>query len=403
MAQYVCAFRGRRDAYQVPLALAEAGHLDQFITDFYLTAQGRKLAALMPSHLKKKMFVRFQLGIPDDKINNLFGTTFLEHARHRLGYSPATTLAKLDRRFAYAAARRARESRANLFLYTPYAYEAFVASYRHTPRKILFEFHPHADYQHRLLTEDVEKFSYIKHSYIEETGANLPEPLVRRVRDCWKHADLIVCASSFTKHTLVAAGADPRICEVVPYGIEVSRVKNNLDRQSSEEFKALFVGWGAQRKGLHHLLKAWGQAKLPKNSSLTLVCRYVDPGLMPIIRQTPNVNLIVGTSIEELHKLYNSSTLFVLPSLVEGFGQVYLEALSHGCPVLGTAHTCLPDIGTENDGVFLTKVGDIEALANRLEELSGLTVRNNELRQKARVCAASHSWSDFRAQIKRLL
>jgi hypothetical protein len=35
MSQYICAFRGRRDNYQVPLALAEKGLLKQIITDFY--------------------------------------------------------------------------------------------------------------------------------------------------------------------------------------------------------------------------------------------------------------------------------------------------------------------------------------------------------------------------------
>ena len=38
MSHYVCAFRGRRDNYQVPLTLAEAGQLDRFITDAYVPA-----------------------------------------------------------------------------------------------------------------------------------------------------------------------------------------------------------------------------------------------------------------------------------------------------------------------------------------------------------------------------
>ena len=29
---FVCAFRGRRDSYQVPIALAEIGQLDAFVT-----------------------------------------------------------------------------------------------------------------------------------------------------------------------------------------------------------------------------------------------------------------------------------------------------------------------------------------------------------------------------------
>ena len=49
-----------------------------------------------------------------------------------------------------------------------------------------------------------------------------------------------------------------------------------------------------------------------------------------------------------------------MPSLVEGFGQVYLEALAQGCPVLGTANTCLPDLGGEADAIFLVTPGNVE-------------------------------------------
>ena len=46
-----------------------------------------------------------------------------------------------------------------------------------------------------------------------------------------------------------------------------------------------------------------------------------------------------------------------MPSLVEGFGQVYLEALAEGTPILGTKNTALPDLGGEEDGVFLATAG----------------------------------------------
>ena len=48
---YVCAFRGRRDSYQAPLALQEGGLLDQFITDVYELPWVRALARFAPSRL----------------------------------------------------------------------------------------------------------------------------------------------------------------------------------------------------------------------------------------------------------------------------------------------------------------------------------------------------------------
>ena len=92
--------------------------------------------------------------------------------------------------------------------------------------------------------------------------------------------------------------------------------------------------------------------------------------------------------------------MFVLPSLAEGFGLVYLEALAHGCPVLGTVNTCLPDLGTEADGVFLTPVADPEALASILERLSTRLVADNAIRDAARATAARYPWSAFRQSLR---
>jgi glycosyltransferase involved in cell wall biosynthesis len=92
-----------------------------------------------------------------------------------------------------------------------------------------------------------------------------------------------------------------------------------------------------------------------------------------------------------------------MPSLVEGFGQVYLEALGHGCPVLGTANTCLPDIGTEADGVFLCEPGDIDSLVGKLEQLASVVPGNRALRAAAHSRAMAFTWAEFRRKLRRTL
>ncbi len=168
---------------------------------------------------------------------------------------------------------------------------------------------------------------------------------------------------------------------------------------SDTGFRALFVGSGVQRKGLHHLLFAWRKANLPKGSVLTLICRNIEPPLKDLAEKMPGVELLRGTTAEVLQEKYSGSHLFVMPSLVEGFGQVYLESLNQGCPVLGTANTCLPDLGTEEDGVFLTAPGNVEALVASLERLSGLLPGNETLRSRARKNAARWTWSRFRENL----
>jgi glycosyltransferase involved in cell wall biosynthesis len=397
MSQYVCAFRGRRDNYQVPLALAEKGWLDQFITDFYTGKLLQQLAPILPETWRSKLAFRAENSIPTELVRCLWSTTLLEHTRHYLGFSRSATYSWLDQHFAHAAALRAQRTTSNLLLYTPYAWEAFLAPYRHNPRKILFEFHPHPEFQTRLLTEDLKRFPFVQQSYQDETGNHLPSQVQVRVRDCWKQAELILCASSFTRETLIAAGAEPSSCQVIPYGIDLPTPP--FKEPKIDSFQVLFVGSGVQRKGLHHLLYAWRQAHLPKESLLTLVCRNLDPGIEFLIHETPQVRLIRGTDVQNLRNLYNSSSLFVMPSLIEGFGQVFLESLSYGCPVLGTVNTCLPDLGGEEDGIFLTEVGNLDQLTYQLEYLADRLPANPELRQKARSCAKRFSWKSFRYKL----
>jgi len=399
MTPYVCAFRGRRDSYQVPLALAEAGLLDHFITDAYAGANLRRLAKCLPETLKEKVEFRQIDGIPDGLVNSLWPETALEHLRHKLGFPHGSTYQLLDKRYSLAAAKRAETSQAHLFLYSSYAWEAFHHRYSHHPRKVLFQYHPHPDFESEILAHDRREFAgRITFDPRHDTGAR-DQARSRSDREAWRHADLVICASTFTKQSLLAYGAEESKCLVVPYGVDHGcDPGTSLSAQAPSEtgFHAVFVGSGVQRKGLHHLLFAWRAARLPKGSTLTLICRNIEAPLKVLAETSPGVELIRGTSAVALQQKYASSHLFVMPSLVEGFGQVYLESLIQGCPVLGTLNTCLRDLGTELDGVFLTAPGEVAALVSELERLSCLLPGNAPLRQSTQINASRWTWSRFR-------
>src|SRR5207302_7661956 len=138
------------------------------------------------------------------------------------------------------------------------------------------------DFENRLLNNDVRHFPEVHSSFTEETREHLAPELRQRERESWRHADLILCASSFTRRTLIEAGAKPEICKVIPYGIETRALSTELGGKNANGFRALFIGSGVQRKGLLHLLHAWQRAHLPDGSELTLICRYLDPGLEPL-------------------------------------------------------------------------------------------------------------------------
>jgi glycosyltransferase involved in cell wall biosynthesis len=151
---------------------------------------------------------------------------------------------------------------------------------------------------------------------------------------------------------------------------------------------------------------AWKEARLPENATLTLVCRHLDAAVVPMLKSMPaSVRVLNGVSSESLKQLFRESSLFAMPSILEGFGQVFLESLSFGCPVLGTTNTCLPDLGDESNGIFLTPVGDHGALARRLEQLSGALTQSSAsgLRKAAAQVASRFSLKRFRTRLIEVL
>jgi glycosyltransferase involved in cell wall biosynthesis len=265
----------------------------------------------------------------------------------------------------------------------------------------MFQFHPHPDTERRILLLDSARYPFVHHSFEEEVWEHVSDDLKQRSQNSWKHADLNLCASSFTARSLFEAGAEPSRCKVIPYGIDIP----DLGGESAppDRFTALFVGTGSQRKGLHHLLLAWKNAVLPTDSRLILVCRFIDPAIAKIAEETRNVDLIRGVGRDRLAELFQSSSLFVMPSLVEGFGQVYLEALAHGCPVLGTPNTGLPDLCDDNDAVWQVDAGQIDQLVSALESLSHTLPGDSGIRRRAQAIAARWPWKRFRAGIRSAL
>src|SRR5215471_9338439 len=94
--KYLCAFRGRRDYYQVPIALAEAGLLEEFVTDVYAKDSLKSIGKLSPARVADKLLARRAAAIPDQRVTCIWRSAVEEFLRLRLGSSPSETFAKLD-------------------------------------------------------------------------------------------------------------------------------------------------------------------------------------------------------------------------------------------------------------------------------------------------------------------
>ena len=70
-----------------------------------------------------------------------------------------------------------------------------------------------------------------------------------------------------------------------------------------------------------------------------------------------------------VHDIYGQAAVFAMPSAGDGFGLVYLEAMAHGLPCIGSTHDAAREIIVDGDTGYLVDRSDAEGLAARLVAL----------------------------------
>lgn len=385
----VTGFNGVRDLYNLPLAFYENRSLVKHVSDFYLPATCSRF--LDESNLKIKS--RHRQGLPYSKINisidamcrNFLLKTNFSNAIKSDPYF------EIDRSISICARKIASELKSDLFLHSGYAYWAFQDF---PGRKSIFQFHPHPEYSIDELSRDFEKYPEVKWSYENETDSQSISNHARERLIEWKFADKIFCASSFTKRSLINAGANSDDISVIPYGVD-SVSKNSIELRKNRRCQLLFVGQGVQRKGLHHLILAWRQLQDKLQADLTIICRKLDPGIEKMLSGA-RINLIPGLSDHDLGLAFSKSDVFVMPSIVEGFGLVYLEALGHGLVCIGTQNTGLPDIDSIDYSRRIVNVGDVEDLKANIVKVVDDFYMNLLDKDEIRNSIRSLSWRKHR-------
>ncbi|MEO6080234.1 MAG: glycosyltransferase [Steroidobacteraceae bacterium] len=388
--KFVVAFNRDRDCYQVPLALHAAGMLEALVTDFY-----RSDNALVQRLTPKRLRRRHTAGLPGNMVHSSLKALLLQVYHEARDAGGDGWYLQVDEQLSRNAADIAAAGSADLLLYSQYALEAFTDARLARRQKGLFFYHPHPTLGHEILTADFARFPECAWSVNNATEL-VNEVLKARIDSEIALADFIICASSFTRHSLIHHGVPAERIRVVPYGAEPIRRAAPAPKTSART-QFLFVGQGMQRKGLHHLLHAWKQARL-ENSTLRVICSKLDPGFEPLLDQ-PGIEYSGAVSRAEVLEAFAAAHIFVMPSLYEGFGLVYLEALASGCFLIGTPNTGVPDLGLPGDMARLVEPGNVEQICSVLRETERLRAAGAMDHGAIVRFADSLSWSAFRRRI----
>ncbi len=206
-------------------------------------------------------------------------------------------------------------------------------------------------------------------------GAAVYRFLMRRAcRFAFRHGDLFRAISTFTREQL-ARWAPGRAVLEFPTWSDLDPFFDAADAPAATPV-VLYAGTLIPRKGVHHLLHAFGSiavefpdavlvlAGAPGDATYTRrLVTGAERGLPGRIRVLGQVEPAV------LAAWMRRARVLVLPSLSEGLGRVVIEAMATGTPVIGSRVGGIPDLVTDGVTGFLVPPGDETALAGRLRHL----------------------------------
>jgi glycosyltransferase involved in cell wall biosynthesis len=178
--------------------------------------------------------------------------------------------------------------------------------------------------------------------------------------------DYIFASNGCVEKGLADLGIEKRRILRSSFGWSPHRFGPPQRRRTDATFRALFVGHVCVRKGAIQLIEAW---KMSGVDGELLMVGDVEPAIRDLVIQgTRAANIRLLGFVSELGSLYDSSDVFVFPTLEEGGPQVTYEAAGRGLPVVTTPMGSARLVEDGRNG-FIVQPYDIEGLARSIRQL----------------------------------
>jgi glycosyltransferase involved in cell wall biosynthesis len=181
--------------------------------------------------------------------------------------------------------------------------------------------------------------------------------------------DFLLAPSRIVRDSFIDRGYDVSRTAVLPYGVDLNQFHPIAEQATRDKtFRVICVAQISPRKGHVYLLEAWKTLNLPNAELLLIgsiaahmrkVLRRYD-GLFRHVPFVPN---------DEIRREYARSSVFVLPSLEDGFGLVCAEAMACGLPAIVTVNAGAADIITHGKDGFVVPIRSPDAIAKHIEML----------------------------------
>ena len=244
------------------------------------------------------------------------------------------------------------------------------------------------------------------HAYSRHYGVGwLRAPIMGYLRRFHNAAAVTMVPTEALQRELLAAGF--RQVRVVARGVDTPRFAPDLRSAAlraawgvtDEDLVVCCVGRLAAEKNLDVLVRAF-EAIHARNARARLLLVGDGPQRDALVARLPRAIFAGQRHGKDLAAHYASADLFLFPSLTETFGNVTVEAMASGLPVVAFDHAAAAQLIRPGEEGDLVPFGDADEFVRVAVQLAGSRTRRLALGQRARQRALGLDWDQVIARFE---
>jgi glycosyltransferase involved in cell wall biosynthesis len=186
----------------------------------------------------------------------------------------------------------------------------------------------------------------------EMNRQDLPQEVIDRSKVCYQQAEKVITVSSLLADSLLSKTGIR--CKVI-HNIIDTTLFSAPKRKEHDGFTFVVTALLSERKRVHQLIPV--MTELPETVKLIIVGDGTERSRLELLiaenalEQRAEMKGLL--SREETAQVYSECDCFVLPSALETFGVVYVEAMAAGLPVIATRCGGPEDFVTDENGLLI--------------------------------------------------
>lgn len=211
----------------------------------------------------------------------------------------------------------------------------------------------------------------------------------KKIIDICKNADQVIAVSSKLKKEL----GELKNIEVILNGIE----KYEISPRKKDLYKVVQVSSLIKRKNIDTSIKVINEVRkqYPMVKFLIIGEGKEEKNLKKLVQELDlekNVDFLGQLPNKKVLEILQESNIFIMPSINEGLGIVYLEAMSNRCITIGTKGEGISDVIENGKNGFLMEAYNIQKISDLIIEILNGNFDDEDIRRNAKNTVDGMTW-----------